>query len=161
MSDNAVSTSDHTVRTSLQGWYRRDRPSILAAAWFWLFFVLLAAVTLLTGWASLPVTLGLQSILSLGAGALAAWLLQREGRLSPRYSHSGALAGLYLTAITAAAIIGLAVLIGIGSLGATLPLMLPYFLSLPVQAINTSLFGAVGAYITQFFIARKRTNNSE
>ena len=161
MSDNALSAENHTGRTKLQGWYTRDRPSILAAAWFWLFFVLLAAVTLLTGWASLPVTLGLQSILSLGAGALAAWLLRREGRPSPRYSHSGALAGLYLTVITAAAISGLAVLIGIGSLGTTLPLMLPYFLSLPVQAINTSLFGAVGAYITQFFIARKRTDNSE
>ena len=132
-----------------QTWRQRNRPALVAAAWFWLFFLILALISLFTGWASLPVTLGLQLLLSLGAGVLAARLHRRQTAADPNYVHQGALAGFYLPLTTAAVILVVALVAGIGSLGTLLPLMIPYFVALPVELGMCSALGALGARLYQ------------
>ena len=136
----------------LRIWYRQNRAALLAAAWFWVLFLVLAALTLFTGWSSRPVTLFLEMIVSLGAGILAAWLHRREQPLAPRYVRMGTLAGFYLPLTTAVAITLIALAAGLASLGTLLPLMIPYFVFLPVELGVCSLLGAFGAWLFKLFV---------
>ena len=155
-------------------WYQDKRPAVQSAGWFWLFFLLLTGITLFTGWASRPVTLFLELILSLGAGVLAAWLRRREWRAravrklapdgsrnlfgvmlampAPRYVRMGTLAGFFLSLTTALAISLLALLVAFGSAGLLAPLMIPYYLFLPVELGACSLAGGLGAWIFQTIV---------
>jgi hypothetical protein len=101
---------------------------------------------------SRPVTLFLEMIVSLGAGILAAWLHRREQPLAPRYVRMGTLAGFYLPLTTAVAITLIALAAGLASLGTLLPLMIPYFVFLPVELGVCSLLGAFGAWLFKLFV---------
>ena len=142
------------VGVTTHRWPAAHRPALVAAAWFWLVFLALALITLFTGWASRPVTLVLQLIASLGAGFLAARLQRRHFPGLPLTTRQGTLAGFYLPVATAVVIILVAILAGAASLGLLLPLMLPYFLFLPVEIGACSLLGALGAHIYRRWFAR-------
>lgn len=135
-------------------WRQRHRPALRAAAWFFVFFVVLAAITLFTGWASRAVTLFLQIALSLGAGFLAAGLHRKEGSAEISPIRMGALAGFYLPLAAALAMTLLAILVGICSLGVVIPLMVPYFAFLPIELGACSLVGALGAWLFQVTLGR-------
>lgn len=135
-------------------WRKAQRPALKAAAAWWLVFLILAIVTLFTGWASRPVTLFLQLVASLGAGFLAAWLSRGEVGNAAKAVRQGAFAGLYLPLASAAVVLIIAILAGIGSLGALLPVMIPYFLFLPVEIGACSQCGALGAWIFQKLFLR-------
>ena len=130
------------------------RPALVAAATWWLVFLLLAVVTLFTGWASRPITLYLQLLASLGAGVQAAWLYRRWNPEGSQYVRQGAFAGLYLPLASAAVLIVTSILLAIGSLGAVLLLTIPYFLFLPIEIGGCSLSGAFGAWIYRKLFAR-------
>jgi hypothetical protein len=143
---------------SWQAWVRRERPALAAAAWFWPMFLLLALVALFTGWASLPITLSLQVLVSLGAGWAAgrfdrrAYLFGLETqRLRP--TRMGAFAGIYLALTTALVLVLVAIWAGLGSFGTLVPLMIPYFAALPVELAFCGLAGALGGWV-----ASLRTN---
>ena len=121
-----------TVKAS-QPWRIEQRPALVAAACWWLTFLVMAVITLFTGWASRPVTLYLQLLTSLGAGFQAAWLYQRSQPADTRHVRQGALAGFYLPVASAMIILVIAVMAGLSSFGSLLPLMIPYFLFLPIE----------------------------
>ena len=155
LDDHTFGVEDPERGNALERWYRRNRPAVFATLWLWLLFLILAGVTLLTGWASRPVTLVLQMVLSFGAGLLAGWYHRRDRPEIPRYTRLGALAGFLLPFTTAIVIVIVALVIGIGSLGTLLPLMIPYFLSLPLELIFCSGLGALGGRIVQGLADRK------
>ena len=132
----------------LARWLERDRPAIIATAIAFPLFLILAAITLITGWASRPVTLLLQVILSFGAGILAAWLDSRQNPELPRPVRQGAFAGLYLPLSVAILITLLALVLALGSLGTLIPLMVPYFILLPIELGLCSFIGAGGAWLS-------------
>ena len=136
--------------SAIARWYRRNRSALVATAWFWLAFFLLALITLLTGWASLPVTFTLQVLVSFGAGYLAARLGYKADLAATNISRQGMLAGLYLPLTTLLVLVIVALWIGIASFGALLPLMLPYFLSLPPLILLCTFLGYLGARLAQF-----------
>ena len=147
INENTFGVVETGPQKGLRAGYQRNRPAIVAATWFWLLFMVLAVITLFTGWASRPVTLLLQLFLAFFSGILAAWLHKRQNPVEPRYVRMGALAGFYLP-LTTALIITLVVLVtGIGSYGLLLPLMIPYFVSLPVEMGACSMLGAAGAWL--------------
>jgi hypothetical protein len=135
-------------------WGKALQPALKAAATWWLVFLFLAIVTLFTGWASRPVTLFLQLVASLGAGILAAWLSKTEVGGAAKAVRQGAFAGLYLPLASAAVVLIIAILAGISSLGALLPVMIPYFLFLPIEIGACSLCGALGSWIFQKLFLR-------
>lgn len=151
---------EHTFGTRHQAsrlsqWMHDRRPALVATGTFWLVFLVLSIITLFTGWGSRAVTLVMQILLSLGAGFLAAWMLHRNKTVPGGYVRQGALAGFYLPLTTALVVLALAILIGLGSLGTLLPLMIPYFLFLPVELGACSAVGALGAKIFQLLFVRK------
>jgi len=153
MLNHATPENLNSQTASASHWGGR-RPALAAAACWWLVFLALAVVTLFTGWASRPVTLMLQLVASLGAGFQAGWLYQRGRPGGNRLVRQGALAGFYLPVASALVILVVAVLVGIGSFGLLIPLMIPYFLFLPVEIGACSLLGAFGAWIYRKFFVR-------
>lgn len=131
----------------LAKWYHDQRPAIIATAWFWLAFLVLAGITLVTGWASRPVTLVLQWPLSFGAGVLAAYLHQKEYPGQTGAVRMGILAGCYLPLSVAAVMMMLAILAAFVSFGTTLFLTIPYFVTLPLEIGACTIFGALGAWL--------------
>lgn len=155
LDENTFGIEQPPAATGPQAWMRRNRPAILAAAWLWLVFLALALVTLFTGWASLPVTFTLQSLVSLGAGALAAWLLEKEQRAEPHYTRMGATAGFYLALTTAVVVTLVGIWAGLGSLGTLIPFMVPYCISLPLEVGICGFTGAVGARLMQAILVKR------
>lgn len=134
-------------------WLARIRPALTAAArWSALFFVL-AVVTLWAGWASLTVTLVLQVIV----GALAAGDAARQGK---QLGKSGlwnigqaVLATWMLLGGVGVLILLLALIAGSESAGTLVPLMVPYFLSLPLIWLITTVFAVLVALGVNFALA--------
>ena len=155
LDDHTFGVHDAEDRVGWGRWVNRWQPALVAAAWFWVFFFILALITLFTGWASLIVTLALQSLTSLGAGAVAARRLHQLERPNPRYTQMGAFAGFFLVLTTFAVVILVALWVGLSSFGAALPLMIPYFLNIPTALILCGGFGAIGARLMQSRLARK------
>jgi len=156
LDDHTFGVNDPEQRSRFSHWYQRHRPSLVATAWFWLLFFVLALVTLFTGWASLPVTLTLQVLVSFGAGALAAWLHHKVDPRSDQYTRLGAYAGIYLPVTTLLVILVVALWLGISSFGALLPLMVPYFLSFPLVLILSGFLAMLGARGIQALVKRKQ-----
>lgn len=156
LDDHTFGVDDPNRRSRLSRWYQRRRPALVATAWFWLLFFILALITLLTGWASLPVTLGLQVLVSFGAGALAARLYNKADPESGQYVRQGAHAGLYLPVTTLLVILVVALWLGVSSFGVLLPLMVPYFLSFPLVLVLSVLLAMLGARGAQYFLKRRR-----
>ena len=155
LDDHTFGVDDPEQRSRFSRWYRQNRPALVATAWFWLLFFVLALVTLFTGWASLPVTLTLQVLVSFGSGALAAWLHYKANPESSQYARLGAYAGIYLPATTLLVILVVALWMGISSFGALLPLMVPYFLSFPLVFVLSVLLALLGARGAGYFLRRK------
>jgi len=155
LDDHTFGVDDPEQRSLLSRWYQHHRPALVATAWFWLLFFALALITLFTGWASLPVTLTLQVLVSFGAGATAAWLHHKADPESDQYVRLGTYAGLYLPATTLLVILIVALWLGISSFGALLPLMVPYFLSFPIVLILSGLLAMSGAKVARYIIKRK------
>jgi len=131
----------------LARWYRRNRPAVLATIWLWILFLILALITLFSGWASLLVTLAIQILLSFAAGGLAAWLFHRKPVEGTSHARQGALAGIFLPLTTGIVILVAAILIGVGSFGTLVPLMLPYFVALPGAVILSGGLGWAGGWL--------------
>jgi hypothetical protein len=136
-------------------WCRRNHSALVATAWFWLAFFVLALITLLTGWASLPLTFALQALVSFGAGYLAARLGYKEEPAAANFSRQGARAGFYLPLTSLLVLLVVALWIGIASFGAMLPLMVPFFLSLPLLFLMCTFMGVLGARMAEFILKRK------
>lgn len=139
----------------LARWYRRNRPAVLATLWLWILFLILALVTLFTGWASLLVTLAIQILLSLAAGGLAARIYHRRPAEGTSPAKQGALAGIFLPLTTGIVILIVAIWIGIGSFGTLIPLMLPYFLALPGAVILSGGLGWAGGRLVGRVIGKR------
>jgi len=156
LDDHTFGVDDPEQRSRFSRWFQHHRPALVATAWFWLLFFILALITLLTGWASLPVTLTLQVMVSCGAGALAAWLHYKADPESGQYARLGAYAGLYLPVTSLLVILIVALWLGISSFGALLPLMVPYFLSFPLVLVLSALLAMFGARGMQALLKRKQ-----
>lgn len=153
--DHTFGVPDPRGEGRLARWYRRNRPAVLATLWLWILFLILALVTLFTGWASLLVTLGIQTLLSLAAGGLAAWIFHRKPVEGTSHARHGALAGIFLPLTTGIVILVVAILIGIGSFGTLVPLMLPYFVALPGAVILSGGLGWAGGWLTQRILEKR------
>ena len=145
MDDNTFGVEPAKSQNRLKRWADKNRPALTATAWVWFFFFILALIALFTGWASLPVTLGLQIVLSFAAGYIAGRIERQTPDSSSSPVRQGMLAGVYLQVTTALVILVVAVLVGIGSFGALIPLLVPYFLALPPALLFSAGFGAFGA----------------
>jgi polyferredoxin len=153
--DHTFGVDDPDQQSRLSRWYQHHRPALVATAWFWLLFFILALITLVTGWASLPVTMSLQVLVSFGAGYVAAKTHHKEDPQSPNYARLGALTGLYLPFTTLIVIILVALWIGISSFGTLIPLMIPYFLFFPLLLVASAALAFLGARMAQYFLERK------
>ena len=145
--DHTFGVPDSRHEGRLARWYRRNRPAVLATLWLWILFFILALITLFTGWASLLATLVIQTLLSFVAGGLAAWLFHRKPAEGTSHARQGALAGIFLPLTTGIVILAAAILIGIGSFGTLVPLMLPYFVALPGAVILSGGLGWAGGWL--------------
>lgn len=139
----------------LKALYQRDQAAIQAAAWLWAVFLILAVITLFTGWASLGVTLFLQFLVSFASGFLAGRNERRNHPEAPRITRMGALSGFYLVLVTALVLTLLAIVVGVGSLGTVVPLMIPYFLSLPLQLGLCSFASYFASWIYQKLVVKE------
>ncbi len=158
LDDHTFGVADAEFEGRFTRWRRHYRPAWMAALWFWVFFLLLALVTLFTGWASLPVTLSLQALMALAAGALAAVLLHREGHEQLVFAHMGAWAGILLVLTTLGVVLLVALWVGISTFGTTLPLMIPYCFSLPMAVVLCGSLGALGGRIVQAILKARETH---
>ena len=145
--DHTFGVPDPRGEGRLSRWYRRNRPAVLATLWLWILFLILALVTLFTGWASLLATLVIQTLLSFVAGGLAAWIYHRKPAEGTSHARQGALAGIFLPLTTGIVILVAAILIGVGSFGTLVPLMLPYFVALPGAVILSGGLGWAGGWL--------------
>lgn len=148
--DHTFGTPNPSNGNRFSRWYQRFKPALTAALWFWVLFMLLDLVALFTGWASLIVTLSMQTILSFGAGWLAGHLYEKAPFSGSNARRQGTLAGLFLPLTTGLIIILVAFWIGISSLGSLIPIMLPYFLSFPVQILLCVFLGLLGGKLAAF-----------
>jgi hypothetical protein len=153
--DHTFGVPDPRGERRLARWYRRNRPAVLATLWLWILFLILALVTLFTGWASLLVTLAIQTLLSLAAGGLAAWIYHPKPVEGTSHARQGALAGIFLPLTTGIVILVAAILIGIGSFGTLVPLMLPYFVALPGAVILSGGLGWAGGWLMQRILEKR------
>ena len=148
--DHTFGTPDPSNGNRFLRWYQRFKPALTAALWFWVLFLLLDLIALFTGWASLIVTLSIQILLSFGAGWLAGRLYENAPISGSGAGRQGALTGLFLPLTTGLIIILVALWIGISSFGSLVPIMLPYFLSLPIQILLCVFLGLLGGKLAAF-----------
>jgi len=113
-------------------WLEQARPALTAAARWSALYLVLSLISLLTGWASLTVTLVLQTLMGVVAGWQAArWACARgDGRWAAIRQALGAV-WLLLGGATIL-ILGAAMVAGAESAGVLIPLMVPYLMALPV-----------------------------
>ena len=154
--DHTFGAKKSESKSGFSRWYERNRPAVIATLWLWLVFLILALITLFTGWASLLVTMLIQTILSLGAGMLAANLFQKKPIENSSAARQGILAGIYLPLTTGIVISIVGLWIGVGSLGTLVPLMLPFCVALPAAVILDGFCGLIGARLWQW-VAERRT----
>ncbi len=144
----------------LTRWLERARPALTAAARWSALYIVLSAVALLTGWASLAVTLFLQALL----GLIAAWQAARQscrrgdGRGEALLQAVGA-AWLLLGGATGLILLA-AVVAGAESAGVLIPLMVPYLVSLPGIWLLSTL-GAGLAGVVAFSVPCKTEDGGE
>jgi|GEM_PF-3525486 len=161
LNDNTFGVQSPKNQNPWQRWASNNRPALIATAWVWLFFFLLALIALFTGWASLPFTVGAQVLLSLVAGYIAGRIHRKTPGGASTPVRQGILSGVLLQATTAVVILGIAILVGIGSFGALIPLMVPYFVALIPALVCSAALGALGARLAGVGRKRKVQNDTE
>ncbi len=140
-----------------KSWMIHYRPAVNAAVRWMALYLLFALISLITGWASLVVTLFLQLITGVVAAGQAAIQARRMGLSARRVWMQSLVAVWLLLGGVTALIIAIAAVAGFGSVGVLVPVMVPYLVVLPgVWIMGTLLAFGMGWIITRWPVKQTR-----